>query len=340
MKDDIRPSAPFALLDMILGTWTTQTLSTAAELEIADVLKSGPLSAGEVAERTKTHPDIMYRILRTLASLGVLEQSNDKRFALTEMGQLMRSDAPGSLRAMALMCGSSWHHKAWEVLAECARTGVAFGAPLAFGTSLWDYFDKHKQHFDVFNDAMTGASTNMHAMAVEAYDFAGIERLVDVGGGHGRLLGMILQKYPTMRGVLFDRPSLADGARRELTKLGVADRCEFVGGNFLASVPGGADAYIMSHVLHDWADDRALLILKNCRSAIKEGGKLLVVDAVIKPGNEPDWGKLMDLEMMLLYGGRDRTEEELASMFRQAGFKLNRVIPTRSQTSIVEGIAV
>jgi SAM-dependent methyltransferase len=180
----------------------------------------------------------------------------------------------------------------------------------------------------------------MHVTAVEAYDFGAIGTLVDVGGGHGRLLAKILRRHPKMRGIVFDRPGLSAAARNELARMGLADRCDFVGGDFLESVPPGGDAYIMSHTLHNWPDAEALAILRNCRNALPAGGKVLVLEAVINEGNEPDWGKLMDLEMLMMFGGRDRTSRELSQLFREARFELTRVIPTRSTTSIVEGIAI
>jgi len=331
---------PFRLLNMICATWTTQLLASAAELNVADCMKAGPLSANEVAERTKTDPNIMYRILRALGGLGVLKELEERRFELTALGQLLRSDVPGSMRQLAIMLGQPWHNRVWEVLSDCARSGVAFGAQRAFGTNLWQYFDEHPQYFENFNEAMLGASMNMHVTAVEAYDFSGIRRLVDVGGGYGRLIGMVLQKYPTLQGILFDRPPLAEGARKELQSLGVAERCECMSGDFLKSVPSGGDAYMMSHILHDWSDPDALAILRNCRQAITKHGKLIVLDAVIKSDGSADWAKLMDLEMMAMFGGRDRTREELAQLFDAAGFRLDRVIQTRSTTCIIEGIAV
>lgn len=326
-----------AILQLIAGTWSTQLLSTAAELGIADVLKDQPLPAALVAERLATEPSVTYRILRALATLGVLDELEDRRFALTELGSLLRTDVPGSMHALAQMIGRPWHNRIWEVLTKCARSGGS-GAEHAFGISLWDYFDQSKDDFDNFNAAMSDAATGMHVTAVEAYDFSGIRKLVDVGGGHGRLLGMILKRYPGMNGILFDRPSLEAGARAELEALGVANRCQFVGGDFLSSVPAGGDAYIMSHILHDWPDAEAAKILKNCRTAIQDGGKLLVLDAVIKPSGERDWGKLMDLEIMLCFGGRDRTAEELTTLLQEARFTLTRVLATRSAISIVEGV--
>lgn len=338
MTESLVPK-PFVFLNMVTATWSTQLLAAAAKLRVADALKDGPLSVAEVAERTETDPAIMYRILRALGSLGLVEQRGNK-FALEDLGQFLCSDTPGSMRELAIMVGAPWHNRVWEALAECARSGVANGAQQAFGTDLWTYFDRNSGDFDNFNAAMTGASINMHVTAVDAYDFSGISRLVDVGGGHGRLLGMILQKHPQMRGILFDRPALVEGARAELQALGIAERVEVVGGDFFESVPEGGDAYIMSHILHDWPDEEAARILKNCRRGIVPGGRVIILDAVIEPEGKQDWGKLMDLEIMLMFGGRDRTAEELRELLQASGFVLERIIPTASTISVVEGRAV
>jgi SAM-dependent methyltransferase len=335
-------TTPFTFLNMVTAKWTTQLLAAAAELGVADTLKEGPLSSEEIAERTQANAPMMYRLLRALSALGVVEALESHRFRLTELGQYLRSDIPGSMRALAMMTGRPWHNRGWEQLAHCVKTGAAGGVQAAFGTNLWDYFDKpqNRADFDNFNEAMTGASASMHGAATESYDFSRFNVLADIGGGHGRLLGTILQRTPGLSGVLFDRPSLKQGAEAELQKMGITQRCRFVGGDFFTSVPPGADAYMMSHILHDWPDDRALTLLRNCREALKPGGTLLVFDAVIKPGIDHDWGALMDLEIFMMFGGRDRTEEEFSQLFRQAGFRLNRIIPTRSSVSIVEGTAV
>ncbi len=319
--------------------WTSALLSAAAELGIVDTLKDGPLSAEEVAARTKTHAPTMYRLLRALATLGLIEVQEGRRFKLTDVGYYLRSDVPGSIRALAIMGGRAWHNRCWEQLAESVRTGRS-GAQLAFGMSLWEYFDKERADFDNFNEAMTSAAANIHAMAAEAYDFSRFKVLADIGGGHGRLLGLVLQKTPGLRGVLFDRPSLEEGANAELKKMGIADRCKFVSGDFFSAVPEGADAHMMSHILHDWDDEQALQILRTCRKAMKPGDTLLVLDAVVKENAQGDWGTLMDIEMLMIFGGRDRTQEEFFKLFEQAGFKPHRVIPTRSNISIVEGSAV
>lgn len=333
-------AAPFVFLNMVTAKWTTQLLFAAAELGLADTLKDGPLSSEEVASRTKADAPMMYRLLRALSTLGVVQALESRRFQLTELGQYLRSDIPGSMRELAMMTGRPWHNRGWEQLSHCVRTGAPSGVHAAFGTNLWDYFDKNRADFDNFNEAMTGASASMHGTATQAYDFSRFKTVADIGGGHGRLLGSILQKTPGLNGILFDRPSLKEGAEEELRKLGISQRCKFVGGDFFVSVPAGADAYMMSHILHDWPDDRARDILRACRESMKPGNTLLAFDAVIKPGIEHDWGALMDLEIFMMFGGRDRTEEEFAQLYQQAGFRLTRVVPTHSSISIVEGVAV
>jgi hypothetical protein len=324
---------------MLTAKWTTHLLYAAVELQLAETLKDGALSAEEVSARINSNPAVTYRILRALASVGVLEQVPPKRFSLNSYGRLLLPDEPQSIRHIVRMVGAPWHNRIWEVLVESARSGRS-GAEQAFGMNLWEYFDVNNGDLTNFNTAMTEVSNTIGAHAIEAYDFSATETLVDVGGGHGRLLSSVLQQYPKMRGIIFDRPALADGARALLERRGLTDRCQFVAGDFLKSVPAGGTAYMMSHILHNWSDSHALTILRSCRAAMKPRTKLLVFDIVIKPAGERDWGKLMDVEMLAMFGGRERTAEEFATMFKEAGFVLERVVSTRSSTSIVEGSAI
>jgi hypothetical protein len=205
---------------------------------------------------------------------------------------------------------------------------------------LWDHFDAHPADRETFHAAMTQVSDTIGATAVDACDFAGIHRLVDVGGGRGRLLSRVLKRYPEMRGLIFDRPALEGAARALIAEQGLNDRCRFVGGDFLQSVPGGGDAYMLSHILHDWSDDDAVQILSSCRAVMDRGARLLVFEGVIARGGAPDVAKLMDIEMLAMFGGRERTADELAALFQRAGFVLQRVVRTHAPTSIVEGRAV
>jgi hypothetical protein len=203
---------------------------------------------------------------------------------------------------------------------------------------VFEYFAQNRELGEIFNDAMTGFSAGVAPAAIEAYDFSGINVLVDVAGGHGMLLTSILRHYATMRGILFDLPHVAAGARAMADEAGVANRLTIESGDFFKAVPAGGDAYIMKHIIHDWDDDRAALILGNIRTALagKPNGRVILLEAIIRPGNEPDFGKLIDLEMLMMPGGRERSEAEFVGLFERAGFELTRVVPTRSPLSVIE----
>jgi hypothetical protein len=337
MDDNMKPTS-IAMIEMVTAKWTTHLLYLAVELDLAETLKDGPLKAEEVARRVSANPDITYRILRALASIGVLHESADKRFALNAQGRLLCADEPESIKHIVRMVGAPWHNRMWEAISESARTGRS-GADHAFGMTLWGYLDAHPEQLENFNAAMTEVSNTIGAYALEAYDFSAIETLVDVGGGHGRLLSRVLQRYPKLQGIVFDRPPLAEGARTLLAERGLTDRCQFVGGDFLKAVPPGGSAYMLSNVLHNWSDAEAVTILKNCRAAMKPRTKLLIFSGVIGAPNEPEWCKLMDVEMLAMFGGRDRTPDEFAQLFKEGGFVLERVVSTRSTSRIVEGSA-
>ena len=325
-----QPPPQIVLNQMIMGTLLTQAIFVAAELGIADLVKSGARTASEIAKQVDASADALQRILRALASVGVFRETADGRFEQTPMSECLRSDMPGSIRAWARVAGASWQ---WELLAgllSSARTG---NKP---GSDLWAYFEQHKEDADIFNQSMTSFSASEIEPVVATYDFSGIHKLVDVAGGFGSMLAAVLRANPRMHGVLFDAPSVIEGARREIGSSGVADRCELVGGDFFAAVPAGADAIMMKHIIHDWDDEHSLQILKNCHAALTQGGKLLVIDSVILPGNEPSIGKILDIEMLLI-GGRERTETDFRRLFAEAGFELTRIVATPSPVSVVEG---
>lgn len=334
---EAQQASPGQYLALTAGKWQTHLLAAAGELRVADILKDGPLSAEQVATRAAANPAMTFRLLRALAALGIVQSQEDRTFALTGLGQFLRSDIPPSMRALSMMGGRAWHDRCWEQLAQSVRSGTP-GAELAFGAKLWDYFEGQPEDFANFNEAMTAASAGMHFTAAQAYDFSKFKLIADVGGGFGRLAALVLTQTPGLRAIVFDRPQLADGCNAELAKLGVSDRCQFVAGSFFESVPEGADCHLMAHILHDWDDEQATQILRTSRRALKAGDTLLVLDAVIKGGPQ-DFGALMDLEIFLLFGGRDRTEAEFGKLFADAGFRLTRVVPTTSTISIVEGVA-
>ncbi|MDQ3809571.1 MAG: acetylserotonin O-methyltransferase [Chloroflexota bacterium] len=332
--DDV--PAPVALLRMMTGYWVSKALHVAAELGVADLLRDGPRPADELASACGAHPPALYRLLRALASVGVFTEGEGRRFALTPLAELLRSDRPDSMRALARMYGSE-QYRAWDGLLDSIRTGTpAFDR--AFGASYFDYLARSPEAGAVFDQAMTGWTTQVADAVVEAYDFPASGTVVDVGGGRGLLLATILRARPNLRGVLFDLPHVVVGAQPLLAAAGVADRCTVVGGDFFASVPAGGAVYLLAQILHDWDDERCRVILANCRGAMRPDGKLLVVEQVLPPGDEPALGKWLDLHMLVLLTGRERTEAEYRALLGAAGFQLSQVMPTTSGASIVEAV--
>jgi hypothetical protein len=303
---------------------------------VADLLRDSPCSSDDLAVACGAHAPTLYRLLRALASVGVFTELDGHRFALTPLAELLRSDAPGSMRALGRMYGSE-QYRAWGELLESVRTGQpAFDR--TFGASYFDYLARSPEADAIFNAAMTGWTTQVAEAVIAAYDFSGVDTVVDVGGGHGLLLTTILRAHPAMRGVLFERPHVVKGAQQHLQAAGVTDRCATDGGDFFASVTEGGDVYILAQILHDWDDERCGVILANCHRAMHPAGKLLVVEQVLPPANEPSLGKWLALHMLVMLTGRERTEAEYRDLLGAARFDLTRVIPTFSGASIVEGV--
>jgi hypothetical protein len=331
------PSAPppdAVLAQLIFGKCVSMAISVAAKLRIADKLAAGPKSAADLARETETHAGSLYRVLRALASVGVFAEDADGRFRLNPMAEYLRTGVTGSVRGLADYFGSDWSWRPWGHLLDSVRTGeTAFDR--VFGEPCFDYLAKHPDDSAVFNEGMTGFSSMVAPAVVEAYDFSKFGTIVDVGGGHGFLLTAVLKANPTAHGVVFDAPHVVEGAAGPIRAAGLAERCRAEGGDFFKAVPAGGDAYLMKHIIYDWPDDKATTILKNCRKAVKPGGKLLLVELVIKPANEPDLGKVLDLEMLVLPSGRERTEAEYARLFAGAGWRLTRVVPTKSPAQVI-----
>jgi len=315
------------------GSWITQGIWVAAELGIADLLAQGPLTAQELAERTRSNSDALYRVLRALASAGVFGQDELGRFALMPIGNILRSDVPGSQRAFSIMMGAEFH-TTWGELLHTVQTGEQ-GFRKGFSMTFFEYMTKYPERHSIYDAAMQGIHGIETVPMLDAYDFGEFRTVADIGGGNGSALAAILERHPGMQGILFDLPAVAERARRFITDAGLSGRCLIEGGDFFSSVPAGADAYVMRHIIHDWEDSDAITILRNCREAVNAGGRILVVEMVIPPGNEPGFGKWLDL-MMMLVGGRERTEEEYRLLFSAAGLTLHRVVPTASDVSILE----
>jgi hypothetical protein len=330
------PSA--TLLQMMTGYWVSQAIYVAAKLGIADLLTNGPVDCEDLAAATDTHAPSLRRVLRALASVGVFTEVSPGSFALTPLAELLRAGTPGSMRALAIMYAEE-QYRAWGELLHSVRTGeMAFDHQ--FGMGYFEYLAQHPDSDRVFNEAMTGWTHQLVGAVVDAYDFSPFETVVDVGGGFGALLADILRSNPGTRGILFEQPHVVASAEEYFAAAGVTDRCTFVGGDFFAAVPAGGDAYVLSQILHDWDDERCVTILRHCRRAMPDHGKLLVVELVLPAGDEPSLGKWLDLHMLVLLGGRERTAAEYDTLFRAAGFKLARIVPTPPGPSIVEAVPV
>lgn len=332
---DVPP--PARMLQLITGYWVSKMLRVVAELGVADALRDGPRTAADLAGQLDVDAERLGRVLRALASVGVFRSEANERFATTPLGALLESDRPDSMCDFALMMPDSHNWLAWDHLLDGVR---APETPFdqAFGKGHFAWMAEHPEQEAVFARAMASISNFENPAVADALELRSGATVVDVGGSGGHLLAAVLQRHDGVRGVLFDQPQVVERARSAAWLQGaVAARVVFEGGNFFEQVPGGADAYLMKYILHDWDDARCVRILTNCRERMAEGGQVLAVDTVIDPGDEPSWGKLLDVNMMVLTGGRERTEAEFAALFEASGLRLERVVPTACPLSIVVG---
>ena len=325
-----------ALLQMSSGYWISQSLYAAAKLGIADLLKNGAKNCEELASVTNTNARALYRLMRGLASVKVFAEQEPGYFILTPIAEGLCSDISGSMRDSILLGGGEYY-RAWGNLLYSLRTGNnAFEQE--YEMPVFDYYSQNRESGGIFNRAMKNISQVINPAIVGGYDFSSITKLVDVGGGNGSLIAGILKANPNLQGILFDQKSAIASAKSILKAEVNSNRCEMIAGDFFESIPSGADAYLFKYVLHNWNDEQAIAILRNCYSAMSENGKLLVVEQVIPPGNEPFSGKLIDLHMLVTLGGCERTEAEYRSLFKAASFQLTKIVSTRSNVSIIEGI--
>ncbi len=318
------------------GYMISAALSVAAKLKIADLLADGPRSVASLAQATRSNEDALYRVLRALVSAGFFSAPQPRTFALSPETQLLRSDVPGSIRPMVLWAANAMHFQVWAEMSYSVETGKPAVEKL-YGKPCFEALRALPEVAREFNDAMTCYSASLAPALLEAHDFTGTHALMDVAGGHGFVLCEVLGRYPAMKGILFDMPGVVDGARSRIESLNLGGRCRTAAGDFFRHIPAGADTYYMQHIIHDWDDERALTILRNCRRALdtRRNGTLLVMDNVIPETPQPHFGKLLDLEMMLMPGGRERTETEFRRLFTQAGFEIARIVPTRVSQSLI-----
>jgi hypothetical protein len=329
-------SPPFVqVLDLAAGSMNAQVIHLAAKLDLAERLKNGPRTIDELAEETGTKRDALYRLLRALSSLGIFEETADGQFDTTPVAESLQADHPTSVLPLALLIGDPIWRDPWSNIEYSVRTGDS-AFQHVYGKDFFEYLGENKDKSELFSDWMTRISNMNCPVIAQSYPFKKFKKVIDIGGGHGSLIAHILKRHPQVSGVLFDLPDVVAAATELDGEL--ASRCAVEGGDFFESVPEGGDVYIMQQVIHDWSDDLAVKILSNCREAMNERGRILVVDAVIRPGNDRDINKLIDLQMLLINkGGRERTEAEFGTLFDRAGLRLTKVIHTASMFSIVEG---
>ena len=336
-RNMVPPSA--AMLEMISNAWSAQAITAAADLRIADALANGPLSADELADAVDADADTVSRLLRALIGRGIFRRLRDGRYALNPLGDTLRSDGDVSMRGMARFIGAPQHREHWSNLTTAIRTHRAVVAEMR-GKPIFDYLAEEKEYDEIFNVAMTSASEVAIAAVTAGYDFSRYSTIVDVAGGHGRLLAAILNATPKARGILFDQPHVVADAPALLKQHQVADRVEVAEGSFFDAVTEGGDAYVLKHIVHDWSDDQALQILRNVRQAAGVGKHVLLVEMVL-PGHDRDFlGNWLDLEVLVEFDARERTAAGYAELLGRAGFRMTRVVGTASPYSVVEAIAV
>jgi hypothetical protein len=332
--------APFSLLELIQGSMVTQAIYVAAELRVAEALREGPLEPAQIARRVQADPEALYRLLRLLASYDIFAEHKDGRFALTPMARALLADAPMSMRGIAVLSGHPIHWEDWAHLVEAVRTGEP-SLPKLRGMGAFEYLEANAEYGEVFTRGMGAMSDTETAPVLAAYDFSRYGTIVDFCGGQGGLLAGILRQATGSRGILSDPRVGENGAAAFLKEQGVAERCTIVDGGLFDAVPGGADAYVLKHVVHDWPQPQALEILKNVRAAMNPRGRVLLMEMVPSPRpNAPHPAKLVDLWLMLLVGGKERTAEQYAELLLEAGLRLERVVQTASAVSIVEASAI
>jgi hypothetical protein len=320
---------------MLTGVWITECLYAAARLGIADLVADGPRPVAELAARVHADEPSLYRLLRALASIGVFAEADERSFEQTALSSLLRQDRPDSLRGLALLIGTL-SLPAWSEITHSVQTGGT-GFEKVFRAPLFEYLEANPDAAKIFDDAMAGQTAIVARAVVAAYDFSKYRTIVDVGGGTGALIAEILTAAPQSGGINFDQPAAAKRAALLLGSKGVADRCQTVGGDFFVEVPRDGDAYVLKFVLHDWNDDDCIRILRNTRTAMAKGATVLVIESVIPPGNAPYAGKFMDINMLVMTGGRERTEREYRQLFERSGLRVVRIIPAHPLASIIEG---
>src|SRR5579872_2168904 len=323
------------LIQMATAYWVSRLLYVAAQLNLADCVAERPRTAEDLAQSTATHAPSLYRVMRTLATLGLFMEDAAHRFSLTPLGEALKTGAPGSARATVLTAVGDSFTRGMDQLLYSVQTGKT-GFEKAFGMPVFDWLAKHPEEASLFSETMVGFHGAEPPAVAAAYDFSEFATIVDVGGATGNLLATILARQPGPRGILFDMPHVVRDAPALIQARGVADRVRIEAGNFFETVPAGGDAYLLSHIIHDWSEGQCLTILGNCRRAMKPSSRLLIIEMVLPDGDTPHPGKMLDMVMLAVTGGQERAEPEYRTLLDKARFRLTRVVPTESAVSVVE----
>jgi len=337
-KEDVL-SAQAVLMRMSDGYQEAKTLQVIAELGIADLIAQEPKTAEDLSKVLGVDSDALYRLLRALASLGIFKEGRDSCFENTPLSELIRADVPGSVRDIVIMRPLDGFILAWNKLMDVVRTGKPSFKDVN-GCDQWEYFRRHPDMGERFNKGIAARTSQVTYALLKSYDFSQFKTLIDVGGGLGTVLASILNKFPHLHGCLYEQSSVIEGAKSFLEAQGVISRCNLISGNFFESVPRDFDAYLIKSIMHDWEDEKALAILKNCRASINKNGKLLIIDAVIGRDNAPHPAKWKDLMMMVVYGSRERTEQEFQNLLRASNFELKKVIALPLPDALIEAVPV
>ena len=326
------------LLQLGMGAFISQAVYVAAKLGIADLVADGPQTIAYLAEKTASQERALYRLLRACASVGVFAETGPRTFSNTPMTEFLRSDNPRSLRDMAIWMNEEPHWRVYGNLLYSVKTGKP-AWDMVHGEPVFPYlFNTNIELGEIFNRAMTSFTHQTIGPLLEVYDFSNAGMIADIAGGHGHLISAVLAANPNAKGVLFDLPTVLEGASGTLERYGVEDRVEIVEGDFFKEIPVKADIYMLKHIIHDWYEDKCQTILRNIRENMPDDGRVLIIDAVIPEDNAPHFSKVLDLEMLLSPGGVERTESEFAQLLADSGFKLERIIPTKGPNCIVEAV--
>ncbi len=325
------------LTQMIAGYWLSQAIYIAAKLGLAEILSDRAQSCQALANLTDSNPSALYRLMRALASAGIFQETEPQQFILTPLAEYLRSDHPHSVKATAIMLGETPHYQPWGKALYSVKTGKPAFDHL-YGMGIFEYFQSHSEEAAIFEQSMNSFSLSEVKAILSVYDFSALKTLVDVGGGYGEMLGILLQQYPSHQGILFDEEYVISHCQPTLDRHGIANRCQTVSGSFFESIPSGGEGYLLKHIIHDWDDQRAITILKNCCAVLKPNDKVLVMEMVIPAGNDPSAAKMLDLNMLVMCpGGKERTKAEFQALFEEAGLTLTQIVPTEEDICIIEG---